>query len=95
MRQQWFNHVRLLVAHLTRCQRAVSVIASHSGIDRRDITVVWTPRLPGEPGGPSSITGTARIRQTTFYIASLLLSGHTCMNRFAKIGEIADPCGVP
>jgi hypothetical protein len=24
MRQQWFTHVRLLVTHLTRCQRAFS-----------------------------------------------------------------------
>ncbi len=23
------------------------------------------------------------------------LSGHTCMNRFARTGETADPCGVP
>jgi len=33
--------------------------------------VVWAPRLHGEPGGPTSITGTARFVPTTFYIASL------------------------
>ncbi len=30
-RQQWFTHVRLLVAYLTRCQRAFSAVASHPG----------------------------------------------------------------
>jgi hypothetical protein len=33
--------------------------------------VVWAPRLHGEPGGPASITGTARFMPATFYIASL------------------------
>jgi len=33
--------------------------------------VVWAPRLHGEPGGPTSITGTARFMPATFYIASL------------------------
>ena len=33
--------------------------------------MVWAPRLHGEPGGPTSITGTARFVPTTFYIASL------------------------
>jgi len=33
--------------------------------------VVWAPRLHGEPGGPTSITGTARFVPATFYIASL------------------------
>ncbi len=31
MRQQWFTHVRLLVAHLTRWLRAFSAVASHPG----------------------------------------------------------------
>jgi hypothetical protein len=29
MRQQWFTHVRLLIAHLTRSRRAFSTVASH------------------------------------------------------------------
>jgi hypothetical protein len=33
--------------------------------------VVWAPRLLGEPGGPSSITGTARLGPTIFYIVIL------------------------
>ena len=33
--------------------------------------MVWAPRLHGEPGGPTSITGTARFVLATFYIASL------------------------
>ena len=33
--------------------------------------MVWAPRLHGEPGGPTSITGTARFVPATFYIASL------------------------
>jgi hypothetical protein len=31
MRQQWFTHVRLLVAYLTRWQRAFSRNAHHPG----------------------------------------------------------------
>src|SRR5664280_1915688 len=31
MRQQWFTHVRLLVAYLTRWLRAFSAVASHPG----------------------------------------------------------------
>jgi len=44
--------------------------------------VVWDLRLIGEPGGPSSITGTARFMTTTFYIAITLLSGHTAKSGF-------------
>ncbi|MCA1707702.1 MAG: hypothetical protein LC808_32300, partial [Actinobacteria bacterium] len=39
--------------------------------------MVWTPRLIGEPGGPSSITGTARFELAIFYIVIPPLSGHT------------------
>lgn len=31
MRQQWFTHVRHLVANLTRSSRAFSAVASHPG----------------------------------------------------------------
>ena len=39
--------------------------------------MVWDLRLIGDPGGPASITGTARFVTTTFYIVTNLLSGHT------------------
>ena len=39
--------------------------------------MVWDLRLIGDPGGPTSITGTARFMTTTFYIVITLLSGHT------------------
>jgi hypothetical protein len=34
-------------------------------------------RLHGAPGGPTSITGTARLAPTIFYIVITQLSGHT------------------
>jgi hypothetical protein len=39
--------------------------------------VVWDLRLISDPGGATSITGTARFMTTTFYIVTNLLSGHT------------------
>lgn len=77
MRQQWFTHVRLLVAHLTRWLRALSAVASTPALDRHDTAVVWVLRLHGEPGGPTSITGTARFVLATYSITITLLSGHT------------------
>jgi hypothetical protein len=35
------------------------------------------PRLHGAPGGPTPITGTARIAPAIFYIVLTQLSGHT------------------
>src|SRR5580700_5578472 len=52
MRQQWFAHARLLVAHLTRSRRAFSRNAHHPGSLPAQLPVVWAPRLHGEPGGP-------------------------------------------
>ena len=52
MRLQWFTHVRLLVAHLTRSCRVFSRNAHHDGSLPPQLPVVWTPRLHGEPGGP-------------------------------------------
>jgi hypothetical protein len=46
-------------------------------LDRHDTAAVWDLRLHGEPGGPTSIPGTARFVLTTFYIAITLLSGRT------------------
>ncbi|HSH60787.1 MAG TPA: hypothetical protein VK988_14355, partial [Acidimicrobiales bacterium] len=39
--------------------------------------MVWDLRLHGEPGGPTSITGTARFVLATYSIAITLLSGRT------------------
>ena len=33
--------------------------------------MVWDLRLIGDPGGPTSITGTARIVLATFYVTTL------------------------
>jgi hypothetical protein len=55
--------------------------------------VVWDLRLIGDPGGPTSITGTARFMTTTFYIATNLLSGHTAESAFgvnSAAGAISD-----
>jgi hypothetical protein len=77
MHQQWFTHVRLLVAHLTRWLRAVSKSLPTPALDRHDTAAVWDLRLHGEPGGPISITGTARFVLAIYSIAITLLSGHT------------------
>ncbi|MDQ1361952.1 MAG: hypothetical protein QOJ44_2329, partial [Acidimicrobiaceae bacterium] len=44
--------------------------------------MVWDLRLIGDPGGPTSITGTARFMTTTFYIVITLLSGRTAESAF-------------
>ena len=49
--------------------------------------MVWDLRLIGDPGGPTSITGTARFMTTTFYIATNLLSGHTAESAFGAISQ--------
>ena len=77
MRQQWFTHVRLLVAHLTRRCGPFPQSLPTPALDRHDTAAVWDLRLHGEPGGPTSITGTARSVLTTFYIADTFLSGRT------------------
>src|ERR1017187_3404097 len=45
-------------------------------LDRHDTAVVWDLRLHGEPGGPASITGTARFVLSIFYIGLTFLQGH-------------------
>ena len=49
--------------------------------------MVWDLRLIGDPGGPASITGTARFMTTTFYIATNLLSGHTAESAIRNTGS--------
>ena len=56
--------------------------------------MVWAPRLHGEPGGPTSITGTARFMPATFYIASLpfqdaLQIGGSCSQLVADCDGLA------
>ncbi len=46
-------------------------------LDRHDTAAVWALRLHSEPGGPTSITGTARFVPAIFYITATLLPGHT------------------
>jgi len=46
-------------------------------LDRHDTAAVWDLRLHGDPGGPTSITGTARLVLAIFYIVITFLSGHT------------------
>jgi len=46
-------------------------------LDRHDTAAVWVLRLHGEPGGPTSITSTARLGPTIFHIVIPPLSGHT------------------
>ena len=77
MRQQWFTHVRLLVAHLTRCCGPSPQSLPTPALDRHDTAVVWDLRLHGEPGGPTSIPGTARFVLAIFYIVTTPLSGRT------------------
>src|SRR5450759_4580822 len=56
-------------------------------------------RLPpqGDAEGPQNLHLLHSIasQRPTYTPTSLSHSWHTCMNRFAKIGETADPCGVP
>ena len=68
MRQQWFTHVRLLIAHPPRSQRDVNRSAHHPGSGPTQPAVVRNLRPHGNPAGPTSITGTARIVPTIFYI---------------------------
>ena len=77
MRLQWFIHVRLLVAYLTRCSGPFPQSLPTPALDRHDTAAVWVLRLLGEPGGPTSITGTARFVLGTSYILITSLSGHT------------------
>src|SRR5664279_6035696 len=55
--------------------------------------VVWDPRLLGDPGGPTSITGPARFISSIFYIASTPLSGHTS-ETVGEAGEVPLVDGV-
>ena len=57
-------------------------------LDRHDTAAVWALRLHGEPGGPASITSTARFGSTIFYIVTPFLSGHTAVREDKESGRI-------
>jgi len=51
MRQQWFTHVRLLVAHLTRSCRAFSATLTTSALDRRSLRWFGLSACTASPEG--------------------------------------------
>jgi uncharacterized membrane protein YoaK (UPF0700 family) len=59
-------------------------------LDRHDTAVVWDLRLHGEPGGPTSITGTARSVLAIFHIVITFLSGHTWMPEISSAPSASD-----
>src|SRR5680860_1356207 len=61
MRQQWFTHVRLPVAHLTRSRRAFPATLTTTALDRRSIRWFGLPACTASPEGQTSITGTAQV----------------------------------
>ena len=81
MRQQWFTHVRLLVAYLTRSRRAFSATLTTPALDRRSLRWFGLPACTANPEGQTSITGAARFMLATFYVTLILLSGHTPYRR--------------
>jgi hypothetical protein len=48
-RQQWFTHVRLLVAYLTRSRRAFSATLTTSALDRRSLRWFGIPACTANP----------------------------------------------
>ena len=48
-RQQWFTHVRLLVAYLTRSRRAFSATLTTSALDRRSLRRFGIPACTANP----------------------------------------------
>src|ERR1700694_3481012 len=54
MRQQWFTHVRLLVAHLTRSCRAFSATLTTPALDRRSLRWFGLSACTASPKGQSS-----------------------------------------
>jgi hypothetical protein len=55
MRQQWFTHVRLLVAHLPCSWQGFCRNAHHPGSQPAQLAVVWALRLRDEPERPTFI----------------------------------------
>jgi hypothetical protein len=67
MRPQWFTHVRLLVAHLTRSWRAVSATLTTPALDRRSLRWFGISACTANPEGqpPSPAQHTSRQRPST------------------------------
>ena len=56
---------------------------------------VWVLRLHGEPGGPTSITGTARFVLATFYILITSLSPAVSCRGFVLVDQPAEDRSTP
>jgi hypothetical protein len=91
MRQQWFTHVRLLVAHLTRSRRAFSATLTTPALDRRSLRWFGLPACTAGPEGQTSITEAARFMLATFDITLTPLSGHTTDRRILVLQSPANP----
>jgi hypothetical protein len=52
MRQQWFTHVRLLVAYLPRCRRDFSATLTTPALDRRSLRWFGISACTATPEGP-------------------------------------------
>src|SRR5680860_678112 len=74
MRQQWFTHVRLPVAHLTRSRRAFSATLTTSALDRRSLRWFGASPCRAAPEGQTSISCTVTHTQviTILYIVPYL-----------------------
>ena len=57
--------------------------------------MVWDLRLHGEPGGPTTITGKARLVLATFYIVITFLSGHTWVPKISSTPMTSRYAGAP
>ena len=77
MRQQWFAHARLLVAHLTRSRRAFPGTLTTPALNQRSFRWFGLPACTASPEGQTSIAGTAQFVLATFYVTTTPLSGHT------------------
>ena len=67
MRQQWFTHVRLLVAYLTRSRRTVSATLTTPALDRRSLRWFGTSACTATPEDlpPSQIEHVSFWRSST------------------------------
>jgi hypothetical protein len=80
-RHRWFTRIRLLGPHLAASMCDLFRDAHHDSLQLTQLTAVWDPRLYSDPGGPTSISGTALPSSDPgFYIStSQSNSGHTVL----------------
>src|SRR4051794_6027014 len=76
-RPQWFIHVRLLVAYLTRYSGPFPQSLPTPALNRHDTAAEWHLRPVRQPRGTNSITGPPPVRVGSAYILLTSLSGHT------------------